>query len=78
MMLIPKLGKRTPDDINQRVSRISQVLEEYKHVIVFADLNLKINILWLSFVAVPGLTYELSAAIKMQVPEAVLVADQPQ
>ncbi|MDH5183096.1 MAG: hypothetical protein OEX12_04325 [Gammaproteobacteria bacterium] len=78
MMLIPKLNKRSPDEVEVRLARISQVLDQYKHVVVFADLNLKINVLWISFVAVPGLTYEISAAIKQQVPEASLVADQPQ
>ena len=77
MMLIPKLSRRDSADRNQRISRISEVLERYKHVVVFADLNLKINVLWISFVAVPGLTYEISAAIKLQIPEAMLVADQP-
>lgn len=78
IMLIPKLSKRSAEEIDQRVVRISQVLESYQHVVVFADLNLKINVLWVSFVAVPGLTYEISAAIKLQVPEAVLVSEQPQ
>lgn len=78
MMLIPKLSKRSPKEIEDRLTRISQVLEHYKHVVVFADLNLKINVLWISFVAVPGLTYEISAAIKLHVPEAMLVADQSQ
>lgn len=76
MMIIPKLGKRPQQEINRRIDLISGVLERYKHVVVFADLNLKLNVLWLSYKPVYGLTYELAAAIKMQVPEAVLVSEQ--
>jgi hypothetical protein len=78
MMIIPKLAKRPQEQIQERIQRIATVLEAYKHVVVFADLNLKINVLWISFTPVSGLTYELAAAIKCQIPEAVLVADQSQ
>lgn len=77
MMIIPRLGKRPQGEINRRIELISGVLERYKHVVVFADLNLKLNVLWLSYKPVYGLTYELAAAIKTQVPEAVLVSEQP-
>jgi hypothetical protein len=77
MMIIPKLGKRPQNEINQRINLISRVLERYQHVVVFADLNLKLNVLWLSYKPVYGLTYELAAAIKTQIPEAVLVSEQP-
>jgi hypothetical protein len=77
MMIIPKLGKRPQNEINQRINLISTVLEHYRHVVVFADLNLKLNVLWLSYKPVYGLTYELAAAIKSQIPEAVLVSEQP-
>ncbi|MBD3670100.1 MAG: hypothetical protein HUJ29_04940 [Gammaproteobacteria bacterium] len=76
MMIIPRLGKRPQDEINQRISLITTVLEQYKHVVVFADLNLKLNVLWLSYKPVYGLTYELAAAIKLHIPEAVLVSEQ--
>jgi len=77
MMLIPRLSKCSAAEIDRKLAGISSVLDQYKHVIVFADLNLKINVLWISFIAVPGLTYEISAAIKQLIPEAMLVAEQP-
>jgi len=77
MMIIPKLGKRPQNEINHRINLISMVLEHYSHVVVFADLNLKLNVLWLSYKPVYGLTYELAAAIKCQIPEAVLVSERP-
>ena len=77
MMIIPKLGKRPQNEINHRINLISKVLEHYRHVVVFADLNLKLNVLWLSYKPVYGLTYELAAAIKTQIPEAVLVSEHP-
>ena len=42
--------------------------------VVFADLNLKLNLLWVSLRPRPGAISELVAAIRLRVPEALLVA----
>jgi hypothetical protein len=44
---------------------------------VFADLNLKINVLWISMENRPGLMAELVAALRLKVPEFHLVAHNP-
>lgn len=75
LMLIPKLKKKPESYIDATLGKIHRVLSQYSHVVVFADLNLKINCLWVSHKAQPGLCTELSAAIRHQVPEALLVAD---
>jgi len=41
---------------------------------VFADLNLKLNLLWISLRPRQGAIAEISAAIRIWVPEAMLVA----
>lgn len=72
MMLIPRLRNRTPAEIEQASRAIQSVLELHQDV-VFADLNLKLNLLWVSLRPRPGAISELTAAIRLRVPEAVLV-----
>jgi len=75
IMLIPKLKKKPKSYIESTLGKIHMVLSQYSHVVVFADINLKINCLWISHKAQPGLCMELASAIQRQVPEALLVAD---
>ena len=77
MMLIPKLRKQPQPHIQHVLKQIEEVLEFYKHAVVFADLNLRLNVLWVSVKPVPGICLELPAAILDRVPEARLVAQPP-
>lgn len=73
MMLIPRL-RHQPLHIIQRTLRdIDDVLNQYRSIVLFAELNLKINTLWVSVNPVPGICLELPAAVKLSIPEAVLV-----
>jgi hypothetical protein len=73
MMLIPRLRSRPPAEIERASREIQTVLSLHQDV-VFADLNLKLNLLWVSLRPSPGAISELAAAIRLRVPEAVLVA----
>ncbi len=73
MMLIPRLRTRPPLEIERRSRDIQAVLALHQDV-VFADLNLKLNLLWVSLRPRHGAISELVAAIRLRVPEAVLVA----
>jgi hypothetical protein len=73
MMLIPHLRSRPPAEI-ERASRDIQAVLALHQEVVFADLNLKLNLLWVSLRPRPGAISELVAAIRPSVPEAVLVA----
>ncbi len=73
MMLIPRLRLRPPLEI-ERASRDIQAVLALHQDVVFADLNLKLNLLWVSLRPRPGAISELVAAIRLRVPEAVLVA----
>lgn len=75
MMIIPRLKKKPQKYIDKTLSDIQMVLSQYSHVVVFANMNLKINCLWISHKAQPGVCQELSAAIRRYVPEATLVGD---
>lgn len=76
MMLIPRLRDRPGGEIERASRDIQSVLALHQDV-VFADLNLKLNLLWISLHPRPGAVAELVAAIRLRVPEAVLVAHQP-
>jgi hypothetical protein len=75
MMIIPKLKKRSSEHRRYVLDALIEVLQRYEDVVVFADLNLKINVLWVSVRPVKGVCLEIPAAIKVAVPEALLVAD---
>jgi hypothetical protein len=73
MMLIPRLRLKPEREIERASREIQAVLALHQDV-VFADLNLKLNLLWVSLRPRPGAIPELVAAIRLRVPEAVLVA----
>lgn len=74
MMIIPGLRRQPPHLIERVVRAIEEVLLHYRRVVVFADLNLSLNVLWVSVRPRPGICLELPAAIALRVPEAKLVA----
>jgi hypothetical protein len=73
MMLIPKLSAKPKHYLQNTLDQLQKVFSQYEHAVVFADLNLKLNVLWVSVRPIPGICLELPAAIKVQVPEALLV-----
>lgn len=73
MMLIPRLRSRPFAEVEQAMRDIQAVLALHQDV-VFADFNLKLNLLWVSLRPRQGAISELAAAIRQRVPEAVLVA----
>lgn len=76
MMLIPGLKRRSEAEIRDRLRAIHQVLEGYRDVIAFVEMNLRINTLWVSVQARPGLCLEIPAAIQCAIPEALLVGQR--
>jgi hypothetical protein len=72
MMLIPRLRSQPLVEI-ERTSRDIQAVLALHQDVVFADLNLKLNLLWVSLRPSPGAISELVAAIRLRVPSAVLV-----
>jgi len=76
MMIIPKLRSKPEHLLRATVEEIHKVLSLYDRVVLFADLNLKLNLLWVSVRPVPGICLELPTAIKLRVPEAMLVGQK--
>lgn len=74
MMIIPKLRERPEHLIEETVSKIERVLNRFTHAVVFADLNLKLNVLWVIVRPEAKVSWRLPAAINNAVPDALLVA----
>jgi len=76
MMLIPGLKRRTELEIRHRTLAIQQVLQGYGDAVAFAEVNLRLNTLWVSVQARPGLCLEIPLAIQGVVPEALLIGQR--
>ena len=77
MMIIPGLKDKSPESRKIILNALTKVLEYYKEIVVFADLNLKMNVLWVSLKPVKGMFSEIPAAIIASVPGAKLISDRP-
>lgn len=75
MMLLPGLKHRPQPDIDVKVAIVYRTLARFTDV-VFANVNVSINVLWVSLKPRPGATLEIAAAIKLRVPEALLIAQK--
>lgn len=76
MMLIPQLKLKPTHLIIDVINEIETVLKFYEKHVVFADLNLNINVLWVSVQPVEGICLEVATAINQRVPDAKLVAQK--
>lgn len=76
MMLIPGLRTRSPQYRDQVAQAIREVCETFGDRVAFADINIPINVLWVSVVAEPGLAGRVAASVREQVPEALLIGGQ--
>ena len=76
MMVIPRLKQQPLHIIRDVVDRIEKVLRCYEKQVVFADLNINLNVLWISVQPIAGICLEVAAAIHHHVPEAKLVASK--
>jgi len=75
LMIIPKLKTRPDHYIKDTLANIEFALKQYSNEILFANIDMKLNTLWVSFRAVPGVYINIVSTIKLNVPEAVLVGD---
>jgi hypothetical protein len=74
MMIIPKLRNRPQPLIKETIRKIETVLNRYTRDVVFVDLNLKLNVLWVIVRPQDGICWNLPMEINRAVPEARLVA----
>ncbi|KAF0100120.1 MAG: hypothetical protein FD187_1398 [bacterium] len=77
MMLAPRLNQRPAAEIEALTHIIRDVLTRHEEWVVFADLNLKCNVLWVSLKHQPGVMARIITALRARAPEFKLVAHQP-
>jgi hypothetical protein len=75
MVLIPGLRNRPQQQFAETLARLQTVLSQFAEV-VFVDLNVPLNLLWVSVRPRPKVILDIAAAILVHVPEARLVADR--
>ena len=73
MVLIPGLNKVSTADLKQKMASLQAVLVNYSEV-VFVDLNMRLNLLWVSFKPKVGLIERMVVDIQQSVPEAKLIS----
>jgi len=75
LMIIPKLKTKPEYYIKDTLANIEFALKQFSNEILFANLDMKLNTLWVSFKAVPGIYVNIVSTLQTHVPEAVLVGD---
>ncbi len=74
MILIPGLKQLNEAGIESCLVKIRHSLRAYENIVVYVDLNIKLNCLWVSHKPIPGITNDLVRAILQQIPHAKVVA----
>ena len=75
MMLIPSLRDQTPLSIQAILNTLANVLTQHRHV-RFVNVNVALNLLWVSHLSLPGAGLEIAGHIQDSVPEALLIAQK--
>jgi len=73
MMIFPGLRKKPSIQVNQALRDVQMVLSRYTDVVVFAEMNVRLNLLWVSMKPVSGKRFEIAEALRSFIPEARLV-----
>lgn len=76
MMLIPGLADRSAVERVHAQNVVREICESYGEQVAFADINLSLNLLWVSVDARPGLAGRVAASIRQRLPDALLVGGQ--
>ena len=74
MMLIPGLRDKPRHMIDNTLQDVHIALSGFSHAVVFAEFNLRLNLLWVSIRPIQGIRLEIAGAIQQQVPGAKLVS----
>lgn len=76
MMLLPGLTGATPVVRQQVADTVREVFAEFGEAVAFADINCRLNLLWVSVEAQPGLAARVASAVRRRLPDALLVGGQ--
>ena len=74
MVIIPGLRKRPEIHIQQVLYEIHRILTGFGDNVVFAEVNLGLNLLWVSIRPVAGIRFEITEALRASIPDVRLVS----
>ncbi len=74
MLIIPGLRLRPQLRIQQTMQDIHAILSRFGDQVVFAELNLALNLLWVSIRPVTGIRFEITEALRVSIPDVRLVS----
>jgi hypothetical protein len=77
MMLFPGLRDLAEAHLKETIDTLAAVLGQYREV-VYVDLNVPLNLLWVSLQHRPGLVLEVSSVVKAHLPQAKLIGVPPE
>jgi len=77
MIIFPGLKNASAIQRKDVINKITQVLSLYADTVVFADLNMKMGLLWVSVKPVKGMIVEIPMALIDSMPNAKLVTERP-
>jgi hypothetical protein len=74
MMLIPGLRDKPRHLVDHTIRDVHIALTHFSHAVVFAEFNIRLNLLWVSIRPIQGIRFEIACAIQHHVPEAKLIS----
>jgi len=74
MVLFPGLVKKPQHYIQSTIEHIQKVFADHGQAVVFAELNLKLSLLWISVKPIPGIRFQITEALRAAIPEARIVS----
>jgi hypothetical protein len=74
MVIFPGLRKQPLIQIQRTTQEIHRILGCFSEDVVFAELNLALNLLWVSTKPILGKRFEIAEAIRSSIPSARLVS----
>lgn len=74
MVIFPGLRDKSETSVRNTIDTVYRILASYNHAVVFAEFNLRLNLLWVSIRPISGIRFEIAGALQEQVPDARLVS----
>lgn len=74
MVIFPGLRKKSALRIQTTTREIHMVLSSFGDAVVFAELNLAMNLLWVSIRPIAGIRFQIAEALRSRIPSARLVS----
>jgi len=74
MVLIPGLRNKPRHLVDATIYDVHLILTRFRHAVVFAEFNVRLNLLWVSIKPIQGIRFDITGAIQEQIPEARLVS----